>query len=120
VINARFIKPLDASLILSAAVKTGMIVTLEDHSEHGGFGSAILELLADHKIFDVRVLRIAVPDRIIPHGPPNLLAAKYGLDADGIYQRVKTFLDECKDRKTDSTTYLLRADLLKIVKKPTP
>ncbi|MBI2820670.1 MAG: 1-deoxy-D-xylulose-5-phosphate synthase [Acidobacteria bacterium] len=120
VINARFIKPIDEALLLSAAAQTGILVTLEDHSEHGGFASAVLEMLADHRLFDVRVLRIAVPDRIIPHGPPDLLHAKYGLDADGIYQRVKSFLDECRNRKSGSTSYLSRADLLKIVKKPTP
>ncbi|HEY2932158.1 MAG TPA: 1-deoxy-D-xylulose-5-phosphate synthase [Acidobacteriota bacterium] len=120
VINARFVKPLDTALLLSAAAQTGTLVALEDHSEHGGFGSALLEMLVDHKMFDIQVLRIAVPDRIITHGPPSLLAAKYGLDSDGIYQRVKAFLEECKERKSESTNYLLRADLLKVVKKPTP
>jgi len=120
VINARFAKPMDTALILSAAAQTGTIITLEDHSEHGGFGSAVLEMLVDHNLFDIRVLRIAVPDRIITHGPPSLLAAKYGLDSDGIYQRVKAFLEECKERRSGSTNYLLRADLLKVVKKPTP
>ncbi|HEV8130795.1 MAG TPA: 1-deoxy-D-xylulose-5-phosphate synthase [Acidobacteriota bacterium] len=120
VINARFVKPLDEALILSAAAQTGILITLEDHSEHGGFSSAVLELLVDRNLFHVKVLRIAVPDRIITHGPPNLLSAKYGLDADGIFQRTRAFLDECKNQKLDSTNYLLRADLLKVVKKPTP
>ncbi|MBI4455362.1 MAG: 1-deoxy-D-xylulose-5-phosphate synthase [Acidobacteria bacterium] len=120
VINARFVKPLDEALILSAAARTGLLVTLEDHSEHGGFASAVLELLVDRRWFDIKVLRIAVPDRVIPHGPPDLLYAKYGLDADGICQRVKTFLDECRDQKLDSMKYLSKGDLLKIVKKPIP
>ena len=66
----------------------------------------------------MRVLRVAVPDRIIPHGPPDLLHAKYGLDADGIFQRVKKFLDECRSQKLDSTSYSSRPDSLKVVKKP--
>jgi deoxyxylulose-5-phosphate synthase len=39
-------------------------------------------------------LRIAVPDRIIPHGAPALLHAKYGLDVDGIFEKIKNFAHE--------------------------
>ena len=118
VINARFVKPLDEAMILSAASATGILVTLEDHSEHGGFSSAVLELLSDRRLWNIKVLRIAVPNRIIPHGPPDLLHAKYGLDSDGICQRVRQFLDACKNPKFDSTIYSSRPDSLKVVKKP--
>ncbi|HVF89706.1 MAG TPA: 1-deoxy-D-xylulose-5-phosphate synthase [Blastocatellia bacterium] len=91
VVNARFVKPLDEELILALARSHGAIVTVEDHYLMGGFGSAVIELLEHHRMSDVRVLRLGFPDKLIEHGPQNLLLAKYGLDADGIYSRVKEF-----------------------------
>ncbi len=91
VVNARFVKPLDAELILALARSHGSIVTVEDHYLMGGFGSAVLELLEEHGLSEVRVLRLAFPDKLIEHGSQSLLLAKYGLDADGIYARVKEF-----------------------------
>jgi 1-deoxy-D-xylulose-5-phosphate synthase len=91
VVNARFVKPLDAELILALARSHGSIVTVEDHYLMGGFGSAVLELLEEHALSEVRVLRLAFPDKLIEHGSQSLLLAKYGLDADGIYARVKEF-----------------------------
>jgi 1-deoxy-D-xylulose-5-phosphate synthase len=92
VVNARFVKPLDEELILALARSHSMIVTLEDHYLMGGFGSAVMELLEQHHVSDVRVLRLGFPDRLIEHGSQSLLLAKYGLDADGVYSRVKDFL----------------------------
>lgn len=92
VVNARFVKPLDEELILALARSHSMIVTLEDHYLIGGFGSAVMELLEQHHMSDVRVLRLGFPDRLIEHGSQSLLLAKYGLDADGVYSRVKDFV----------------------------
>ncbi|HWP43769.1 MAG TPA: 1-deoxy-D-xylulose-5-phosphate synthase, partial [Blastocatellia bacterium] len=92
VVNARFVKPLDDELILALARSHGSIVTVEDHYLMGGFGSAVMELLEERKVNNVRVLRLAFPDRLIEHGPQSLLLAKYGLDADGIYSQVKDFV----------------------------
>lgn len=92
VVNARFVKPLDEELILALARSHSMIVTLEDHYLMGGFGSAVMELLEQHHVNDVRVLRLGFPDRLIEHGSQSLLLAKYGLDADGVYSRVKDFV----------------------------
>ena len=91
VVNARFVKPLDEELILALARSHGAIVTVEDHYLMGGFGSAVIELLEQHRVYDVRVLRLGFPDKLIEHGTQSLLLAKYGLDADGIYSRVKEF-----------------------------
>ncbi len=91
VVNARFVKPLDEELILALARSHGLLVTAEDHYLMGGFGSAILELLEKHHLSDVRVLRLGFPDKLIEHGSQSLLLAKYGLDSDGIYSRVKEF-----------------------------
>lgn len=94
VINARFIKPLDEDLITSLAMEKPYLVTVEEAALMGGFGSAVVELLEGKGIRNCKILRIGVPDRIIPHGSPGLLHAKYGLDSDGIYQRVRSFISE--------------------------
>jgi len=92
VVNARFVKPLDAELILALARSHGSIVTVEDHYLNGGFGSAVMELLEEHQISQVRVLRLGFPDKLIEHASQSTLLAKYGLDADGIYSRVRDFV----------------------------
>jgi 1-deoxy-D-xylulose-5-phosphate synthase len=92
VVNARFVKPLDEELITALAQSHGSIVTVEDHYLMGGFGSAVMEMLEQKGHHDVRVMRLAFPDKLIEHGSQSLLLAKYGLDADGIYSRVKEFV----------------------------
>ncbi len=101
VVNARFVKPLDAELILSLAETHRLIVTVEEAYLAGGFGSAILELLEENGLQDkVKVVRMGVPDRIITHGDAKLLLAKYGLDADGIYNKVAESVDVLEERRT--------------------
>ncbi|MGB7925417.1 MAG: 1-deoxy-D-xylulose-5-phosphate synthase [Pyrinomonadaceae bacterium] len=100
VVNARFVKPLDAGLLLALARTKRLIVTVEDAYLAGGFGSAVMELLEENGLLDkVRVVRMGVPDRIVTHGDPKLLLAKYGLDADGIYTRVKENVEVLDDRR---------------------
>jgi 1-deoxy-D-xylulose-5-phosphate synthase len=101
VVNARFVKPLDAQLLLALAQTKRLIVTVEEAYLAGGFGSAVLELLEENGLQDkVRVVRMGIPDRLVTHGDPKLLLAKYGLDADGIYTRVKESIDVLDDRRT--------------------
>lgn len=100
VINARFVKPLDAELILTLAQTNQLIFTVEEAYLAGGFGSAVMELLEENQMLDrVKIVRMGVPDRIITHGDPALLRAKYGLDADGIYTRVRETIDILEERK---------------------
>jgi 1-deoxy-D-xylulose-5-phosphate synthase len=100
VINARFVKPLDSALLLALARTKRLIVTVEEAYLAGGFGSAVLELLEENGLQDkVRFVRMGVPDRIVTHGDPKLLLAKYGLDADGIYTRVKEAVEVLEDRR---------------------
>ncbi len=88
VVNARFVKPLDEDLILSLLEDHRLIVTVEEAYLAGGFGSAVLELLEARGLQDkVKVVRMGVPDKIVTHGDPKLLLAKFGLDADGIYSK---------------------------------
>ena len=101
VVNARFVKPLDASLLLALARTKRLLVTVEEAYLAGGFGSAILELLEENGLQDkVRVVRMGIPDRLVTHGDPKLLLAKYGLDADGIYTRVRESIDVLDNRRT--------------------
>jgi 1-deoxy-D-xylulose-5-phosphate synthase len=92
VINARFVKPLDRVLILETAMRTGNLVTVEENALQGGFGSAVLELLAEEGVYDVRIKRIGIPDRFIEHGSQAQLRKDLGLDADGIAATVEAFL----------------------------
>ena len=90
VINARFMKPLDEELISVLAAQKPFLVTAEEGTEAGGFAPTSRHCSRTGE-FPRSVLRIAVPDRIIPHGAPNLLHAKYGLDVDGIVNRIREF-----------------------------
>ena len=92
VVNARFVKPLDRELLIDAARRTGALVTVEENALQGGFGSAVLELLAAEGLCDVRVRRIGIPDRFIEHGSQAQLRKDLGLDADGITAAVAAFL----------------------------
>ncbi len=100
VVNARFVKPLDVELILKLAQSNRVIITVEEAYLAGGFGSAVMECLEEKGLLDkVKVIRMGVPDRIITHGDPKLLLAKYGLDADGIYQKTKETIESLEERR---------------------
>ena len=92
VINARFIKPLDSELILDASRKCGCILTVEENALQGGFGSAILELLYDNNMQDVRVKRLGIPDSYVEQGSQAQLRKDLGIDAEGIAAAVELFL----------------------------
>ena len=94
VINARFVKPLDADAMLEAAGKHRLIVTVEEAYLAGGFGSAVLEVLeANNALENVSVVRMGVADEIVTHGDPKKLLAEYGLNAEGIYKKVVSALN---------------------------
>lgn len=84
VVNARFVKPLDADLISSLASETGAVVTAEEHAVQGGFGSAVLEALAARGLSGVAVRLLGLPDEFIPHCDRRATLAALGLDAAGI------------------------------------
>ncbi|MBV6496262.1 MAG: 1-deoxy-D-xylulose-5-phosphate synthase [Acidobacteria bacterium ACB1] len=93
VINARFVKPLDADLILKAAADHEAIITVEEGYLAGGFGSAVVELLEENGLLDaVKVARLGVPDEIVTHGDQKVLLGQYGLDAEGIAAKVDATL----------------------------
>ena len=90
IVDPRFIKPLDAHLLASQAKSGARIVTLEDGSAIGGFGSAVLETLAAEGLPGALVL--GFPDAIIGQGSQSELLADSGLDASSIAERVKVSL----------------------------
>jgi 1-deoxy-D-xylulose-5-phosphate synthase len=102
-VNARYVKPLDAPLLLALARTKRLIVTVEEAYLAGGFGAAVLELLEENGLADkTRVVRMGIPDRLITHGDPKLLLAKYGLDTDGIYNRVRESIEVLDERRAKS------------------
>ncbi len=90
VINIHTIKPLDEELVIAAAKETGKVVTVEEHSVIGGLGSAVCDCLSANA--PTPVLKIGVNDVFGESGPAVKLIAKYGLDAEGIYSKVKAWM----------------------------
>lgn len=90
IINIHTIKPIDRELVVQSAAKTGKVVTVEEHSVIGGLGSAVCEVLCEEA--PTKVLRIGVNDTFGESGPAVELIHKYGLDAEGIYRKVKAFV----------------------------
>ena len=89
VADARFAKPLDAELMSELAAEHELIVTVEENVLAGGFGSAVLEELADRDAFgETRVLRLGLPDRYVTHGKPALLREEVGLTPQAVAERV--------------------------------
>ncbi len=104
VINARFAKPIDEDLIVSWAKKTGKVLTVEENSLFGGFGSAVLEVLAEHGL-QIPIKRIGLPDVFIEHGAPNILREKYGLTPQGIFEKALELLKAAPTIKAVSRRY---------------
>ncbi|MCX7967906.1 MAG: 1-deoxy-D-xylulose-5-phosphate synthase, partial [Armatimonadetes bacterium] len=102
-------KPIDKDLIADAAKHAGKIITVEEHTLCGGFGSAVLEALSDLGLNSVPVLLIGIKDRFVEHGKANELRAILRLDAEGIYQQVKEWLqkgtDELKPEFSEKVTH---------------
>jgi 1-deoxy-D-xylulose-5-phosphate synthase len=91
VVNARFVKPLDATLIADVARQARCVLTVEEGAKMGGFGSAVLEALAEQGL-SLPTAMLGLPDWYIEQGPQDLLREKYGLTADNIYERAKALL----------------------------
>ena len=89
VADARFAKPLDEELVERLAAEHDVLVTVEENVLAGGFGSGVLEHLADRDLLrDTRVLRFGLPDRYVAHGKPALLREEVGLTPEAVADRV--------------------------------
>ncbi len=91
VVNARFAKPLDEELILDLAQGHDRLMTIEENSLIGGFGSAVAELLADRRL-PVPLMRLGIPDVFVEHGSPAILRDKLGLTTPKIKDSILNFL----------------------------
>ncbi len=100
VISARFVKPLDTATILRAIEHLPLVVTVEEGTLLGGFGSAILEAANAAGLDTRHVVRRGYPDKFIEHGDRNELLADLGLDAAGLAETVKAFRAEPIDELT--------------------
>jgi len=94
VVNMRFVKPMDESVVKRVARDIGVIVTVEEHARMGGFGSAVLECLAKNRLHDVRVHNIGVDDKVLEHGSPAVLREVNGLTPDAITNAVRAFVGD--------------------------
>jgi 1-deoxy-D-xylulose-5-phosphate synthase len=89
VADARFAKPLDGELIERLAAEHDVLVTVEENVLAGGFGSAVLEEMAERDLLgETRVLRVGLPDRYVTHGKPALIREEVGLTPEALADRV--------------------------------
>lgn len=100
VINARFVKPLDNEAILTAVKECPFVLTVEEAALAGGFGSAVLEMLADAGLDSSGVQRVGIPDRFIGHGERNELLSDLCLDSGGIVKLCRDAARRVGLRKT--------------------
>ncbi|MEW5801183.1 MAG: transketolase C-terminal domain-containing protein [bacterium] len=94
VINMSTIKPIDRELIADSALKTGAVVTAEDHTIIGGLGGAVAETIAD--TIPVPLERVGIRDLFAESGDPADLAIKYGLDSEAVQKAVRKVLKRKK------------------------
>ena len=124
VINARFAKPIDENLIKKYAKKTGCLVTTEEHSVQGGFGSAVLEALQNFdENIPLKVKCIGVPNIVVEHGAPNLIKRDLKLDPEGMFETIYSFFSGAAktvshDNGSKPSSGNGNRDLEKDVKKP--
>jgi 1-deoxy-D-xylulose-5-phosphate synthase len=90
--DMRFVKPLDEELLLEVLARYNKIVTVEDGCLQGGFGSAILEFMADQNL-KAEVRRLGIPDRVVEHGEQLELHRECGFDPEGIEKTVIQMLE---------------------------
>jgi 1-deoxy-D-xylulose-5-phosphate synthase len=86
VVDARFVKPLDAELLLPLVHRIGRVVTVEENVLAGGFGSAVMELLEENGEHPQQIRRLGIRDRFVEHGTPAELRAAYGLSVDHVVE----------------------------------
>lgn len=97
VVDARYVKPLDEELICGVARRAQAVITCEENAVQGGFGSAVLELLAREGIL-VPTQLIGVPDEFIHHGAPKIQRRELGLDMDGLLYTMRRSLPKKQAR----------------------
>ena len=122
VVNARFVNPLDEDLLTKVAARVNHVLTIEEHVRHGGFGSAVLELFASHRV-DTPVRVLALPDAFLEHGSANRMRDEAGLTAPRIVESVQQTLSSSR-REVDWSDLpdpaSLRPEMETIIQRPLP
>ena len=90
--DMRFVKPIDEDLLHEVFTSFRKVVTVEDGCIQGGFGSVVLEFMADHQ-YQAEVRRLGIPDKVIEHGEQIELHRECGFDPDGIERAVLEILE---------------------------
>lgn len=104
VVNARFAKPLDEDLVCDLAARVPRVVTVEEGSLAGGFGSGVMELLSDRGV-DAKIRRVGIPDRFVEHGDTDILLRECGLDVASL---VETFTAAAAGEASEDAAALAR------------
>ena len=94
--DMRFAKPLDEKLLHQIAKRFSKIITVEDGTIVGGFGSAVLEFMAENN-YSPEVKMLGIPDRLVEHGKPEELHRECGYDAIAIAEAVKQMVSADKN-----------------------
>jgi len=108
VMNARFVKPLDRDLILEKVSTVENVLTVEEGVMAGGFGSAIVELLADNCVTHARVARMGIGDTFVEHGTREELLTDVGLTAEGIANKARSLLKKKTKSASRSVSFVRR------------
>lgn len=111
VVDMRFVKPIDRELVAWAAGDHDLIVTVEDNTIRGGFGSAVLEVLAEIATAP-KVVVMGIPDRFVTHGKVALLDREIGLLPEQIAEHVSVALSQKKNERRKSRRLLSGKGLL--------
>jgi len=98
VINARFIKPLDESMLLELAKERMHIITMEEGVLQGGFGSSVLEFYSEHNIFGMHIKTIGIPDCFVEHGSVQEQRAEAGLTVERLISEVRSMQPRQRQR----------------------
>lgn len=102
VVNARFAKPLDSQLVMELASRIKNIVTVEENTLSGGFGSAVISLLKQSGT-ENRIKRLGLPDAYIEHGTQAILRARYAIDAQGIAREIRSLFFPAALKSTNTS-----------------
>lgn len=94
VVNARFIKPLDADTISELAAQTGILVTVEESVRTGGFGQQVRDMLCERGLGHVRHKILSLPDAFVEHGAQPIIRAEAGLSPESIAEAVRTLIGQ--------------------------
>ncbi|MDH3259153.1 MAG: hypothetical protein OEM19_06795, partial [Deltaproteobacteria bacterium] len=114
VIDGRFVKPIDDEIVASSAGKTGKVITVEENVLAGGFGSGVVEILADRRLTGIKYMRLGINDRFLEHGSQEQLRQILGIDARGIYESALLLLED-KKREEATSDRSYKAEIGKII-----